>query len=74
MALDGVQEPAFKALTRRTVDRYVDDMTTEQLLDLLGHLIVSRRSGYKRLMKQPAAPAVCVPDGCIDPEGCRLSI
>jgi len=45
LGVEGEQAALFKELTKGTIIRYVNDMSTEQLLDLLGHLIIRRRRG-----------------------------
>ena len=43
--VSGASAVIFHEMTRGTIDRYIDDMTTEQLVDLLGHLMIRRRKG-----------------------------
>jgi acid phosphatase family membrane protein YuiD len=43
--VSGEQASLFNEMTRQTIMRYVNDMNQEQLLDLLGHLILTRRNG-----------------------------
>lgn len=42
----GASADVFAQLTRGTIDRYLDDLTIDELVDLLGHLIVRRRVKY----------------------------
>jgi acid phosphatase family membrane protein YuiD len=41
----GASAAIFQEMTRQTIIRKIKRLTTEQLLDLLGHLIIRERAG-----------------------------
>jgi hypothetical protein len=43
--MDGASAGLFNEMTRQTIVRKIERLTTEQLLDLLGHLIIQERKG-----------------------------
>jgi len=43
-AVDGASSGIFKEMTRQTIIRKIERLTTGELLDLLGHLIIQERN------------------------------
>lgn len=42
--VDGASAELFNEMTRQTIIRKIERLTTEELLDLLGHLIIRERA------------------------------
>jgi len=42
--VDGASADLFNEMTRQTIVRKIERLTTEELLDLLGHLIIRERT------------------------------
>jgi RNA-binding protein YhbY len=43
--MDGASAGIFKEMTRQTIIRKIERLSTGELIDLLGHLIIRERQG-----------------------------
>jgi hypothetical protein len=46
MPVDGESAELFNEMTRETINRKIASLSTDELLDLLGHLILRERSKH----------------------------